>query len=53
MKFIKKTEVYNPYIIDENENKIKEKKEKLKNGNRRISALKWCGTNGSQESDLN
>jgi len=26
LKYIKKTTVYNPYIIDENDNKIKEKK---------------------------
>lgn len=43
LKFIRKNSVYNPHIIDENDNQIKEKKEKLKNRNKRISALKWCG----------
>ena len=26
LKFIKKNSVYNPYIVDENDNKIKQKK---------------------------
>jgi hypothetical protein len=54
LKFIKKTTVYNPYIVDENDAKIKEKKDKLKSRNKRISALKWCGIsqNNQKQEDM-
>lgn len=32
--------------MDENDNKIKEKKQNLKNKNKRISALNWCMSSG-------
>lgn len=42
INFIKKKNVYTPYILDENEIQIKNKKEKLDINNKRISALNWC-----------
>ncbi len=42
INFIKKYNVYTPYILDENEIQIKNKKEKLNKNNKRISALNWC-----------
>jgi hypothetical protein len=42
INFIKKNNVYTPYILDENEIQIKNKKEKLNKKNKRISALNWC-----------
>jgi len=46
INFIKKNNVYNPFIMDENEVQIKNKKEKLNRNNKRISALNWCANSG-------